>query len=564
MSHTQNYRGSVAVNALTKHIKKKRIQEKEKGITKMTAVDFERQCDYCGQTYVAHRLTSHYCSKQCCRLAYKVKTRGDKLSKKVVAERKKHVATKIRDLGAKVFLTPSEVAHLLDLSRATIYRYLAEGIIKCKQFKRKTLIRRADIESLFNEECEYKLKHTTRIIQPLAEETRDYYTLREIMGKFNVGRKFVWNRCKKYNVEKKTKGRTDYYNKREIDKYFADLLAEFNPSEYYTIDQMMEKFNMTHDSVIGFAQRHNLPRVKKQNFVYYSKTHVDSIKIENRPLDSLYYTVSEIMEKYGMTRSQARYSIAYYDVERIKNGRHIAVLRTAFDKVYNERIKKNGAVAETIATKPKEDKPSAFEEKVENVPFVSIIETECKPVNEVEYGLIKGYLNAEQISEKYKITREWASYITRKKNVPKIYSCGLYFYEETAVDAICRKYESPEGIEEWYTSDDVERIFNMTGNQRNSFAFKHKIPTKREYGIMFYSKLHMDFAKNPGSKFAGEYYKVEEIIDKYKVDRETVYSVTRYHKIPKVRDGKIVLFLKSVVDKEFSEWIETQKKANDH
>jgi hypothetical protein len=82
-----------------KAYKKKRIQEKEKGITKMTAVDFERQCDYCGQTYVAHRLTSHYCSKQCCRLAYKVKTRGDKLSKKVVAERKKHVATKIRDLG---------------------------------------------------------------------------------------------------------------------------------------------------------------------------------------------------------------------------------------------------------------------------------------------------------------------------------------------------------------------------------------------------------------------------------------------------------------------------------
>ena len=59
---------------------------------------------------------------------------------------------------------------------------------------------------------------------------------------------------------------------------------------------MMEKFNMTHDSVIGFALRHNLPRVKKQNFVYYSKTHVDSIKIENRLLDSLYYTVSEIIE----------------------------------------------------------------------------------------------------------------------------------------------------------------------------------------------------------------------------------------------------------------------------
>ena len=44
---------------------------------------------------------------------------------------------------------------------------------------------------------------------------------------------------------------------------------------------------------------------------------------------------------------------------------------------------------------------------------------------------------------------------------------------------------------------------------------------------------------------------VEQIMAKYHVDRETVYGIVRYKKIPSVKDGQYSLYLKTAVDKFF-------------
>lgn len=113
------------------------------------------------------------------------------------------------------------------------------------------------------------------------------------------------------------------------------------------------------------------------------------------------------------------------------------------------------------------------------------------------------------------------------------------------------RYASTEGITEWYTTDDIEEKYNMTAVARRSFTHRHNIPTKKEYGITYYSKLHVDFARNPGMQYAEDYYMVEQIMAKYHVDRETVYGIVRYKKIPSVKDGQYSLYLKTAVDKFF-------------
>ena len=52
----------------------------------------------------------------------------------------------------------------------------------------------------------------------------------------------------------------------------------------------------------------------------------------------------------------------------------------------------------------------------------------------------------------------------------------------------------------------------MTAVARRSFTHRHNIPTKKEYGITYYSKLHVDFARNPGMQYAEDYYMVEQIM----------------------------------------------------
>ena len=70
-------------------------------------------------------------------------------------------------------------------------------------------------------------------------------------------------------------------------------------------------------------------------------------------------------------------------------------------------------------------------------------------------------------------------------------------------------------------------------------------------GVSFAGSLHVDFARNPGMQYAEDYYMVEQIMAKYHVDRETVYGIVRYKKIPSVKDGQYSLYLKTAVDKFF-------------
>ena len=63
-------------------------------------------------------------------------------------------------LKDKQFLSPSEAAKLLGVSRSTIYNYLGLQILKAKQFRGKTIIRRSDIDKLFDEAPSYKKRGT--------------------------------------------------------------------------------------------------------------------------------------------------------------------------------------------------------------------------------------------------------------------------------------------------------------------------------------------------------------------------------------------------------------------
>ena len=154
---------------------------------------------------------------------------------------------------------------------------------------------------------------------------------------------------------------------------------------------------------------------------------------------------------------------------------------------------------------------------------------------------------------------QWDDVVIRDESSRIIFGCGTYR------DACYYAYRN--ATQGGYAITAKERASEQFSGPKEMFVFSFQVPEEDVfidandflYPICYFPERIKGLKKKQLCKVFGE-----EIIDKYKVDRETVYSVTRYHKIPKVRDGKIVLFLKSVVDKEFSEWIETQKKANDH
>jgi transposase len=205
-----------------------------------------------------------------------------------------------------------------------------------------------------------------------------------------------------------------------------------------------------------------------------------------------------------------------------------------------------------IKTRIQNDQEIRNEEKEEPIEIAEYSDDGLEQ-DDGNYGKVPGYISAEEIAERYKQSKKWVHYLTRTKRVPRVQKAGFLFYDEKVVDELFSRYTSVDNITEWYTCDDIEQKYNMTAVARRSFTHRHNIPTKKEYGITYYSKVHVDYAKNPGIQYADEYYTVDQIVDIYRVGKNTVYNAIRHYKVPSLKDGNFGVYLKTAIDKIFKD-----------
>ena len=84
-------------------------------------MDIKKRCQWCGKPFIAHKMTTLYCSSSCIDKAYKAKKR-QKMKEQV--EDEQHAALPIvESIGDKPYLTPMEAARLLGVGKTTIYRF---------------------------------------------------------------------------------------------------------------------------------------------------------------------------------------------------------------------------------------------------------------------------------------------------------------------------------------------------------------------------------------------------------------------------------------------------------
>lgn len=289
-------------------------------------IDIQKKCEWCGKLFIAHKTSTRCCSHRCANLAYKERTR-----QKRVSEFQTMVNQQIEkeDCIDKDFFTPSEAAKYIGISRATFYRYLETNLIKSVQLKRKTIIRKRDIEALFDNASPYK-KHLPRSKQSIT----DFYTTAEIKEKFGVKESWIYEIAKEHNIPRTfNRGRT-YWSKKHIDSYFAKKAPDASITEWYSVAELQEKFGMTLSAIYTFVYKNVIPKRKEGKIVYYSKKHFDIAKGIATPVEPKYYTIPEAMEKYNLTRDQLYHYVKYHNITRIKVGKYTKILRSELDKFF--------------------------------------------------------------------------------------------------------------------------------------------------------------------------------------------------------------------------------------
>ncbi len=286
-------------------------------------IQITKKCQWCGKEFIARTTTTAYCSHRCSSLAYKERARQKRV------ENAKTEYAKIKsgeaDLNGLEFLTPRQAGTLLGIGWRTVYNYINQGVIKVWQLKRKTLIRRSDLEALFGEG-----RRTTQVKSPDPTIT-EWYTTKEVMEKFKVGNAWVFKVGKEQNIPKVLKFAKTYWSKKHFDAYFAKKAASPEITSWYTAEEIKEKFSMTDSAVWNFASKNAIPKKKEGGKTFYSKRHVDQAKGLPVEDEREYYTYKEAMAKYGLTHDQVCHYLKTYKIYKIKVGKITKFDRQQFD-----------------------------------------------------------------------------------------------------------------------------------------------------------------------------------------------------------------------------------------
>ena len=254
-----------------------------------------RTCEFCGKEFYAQKVTTRFCSRRCNELAYKQRRR-----QRQITEAEARVLQKpIEEVGNKEFLSLQDTSVLFGITKRSVYNLIYNGVLQAFRLSsRMTLIRRADIEQIFESHA------YTKKVKPERKPITEFYTTTEIKEKFGVSESWVFKIGKEKNIPKILHHGKTYWSKQHVEKHFAKHIENNAIVEWYSVQDMMEKFNMTTSAVYCFVSKYGIPKKKVKSSVFYSKQHVDAAKGINEPPKEEFYTMKEAVKHFGMTEDQ--------------------------------------------------------------------------------------------------------------------------------------------------------------------------------------------------------------------------------------------------------------------
>ena len=149
-----------------------------------------------------------------------------------------------------------------------------------------------------------------------------------------------------------------------------------------------------------------------------------------------------------------------------------------------------------------------------------------EPTKGKEENEVLDYYSGEEVMSIYKVKKSWLYTSAKRNQIPMCRIAGKNYYSKRHIDEFFGTAVDINSITEWVTADDVEEAFSMSKSALRAYTYRHKIPTKREYGRTYYSKEHLEELRRTDLMSDDNYYTTEQVQQLYGV----MYVTTRMQK----------------------------------
>lgn len=293
---------------------------------------YRKTCEQCGCEFTLQKSTAHYCSPRCANIARKHRIRDERLKSTSLEIRERERLA----LLDKDYLTLSDAARMLQMSRNTLYKIVEEHGIKLRRFTIRTVrIAREDLDRIATE-C--RQDNNVLATPPQEENLGRWMTREQVMEKYDVTYSWFYSVLKKRGVKTRMIGTLGFYDRDTMHRLFANQDYS-HITEWYTFDQLRKQTGMRTESISDFIKEHKIPKMKKNGMTYVSRIHWDDARGANFDSGD-YYTIRQISQTYGLSRNHLYTLLKEAKINRIKRGNFVYFPREEVDGVLAGRKQK--------------------------------------------------------------------------------------------------------------------------------------------------------------------------------------------------------------------------------
>lgn len=159
------------------------------------------------------------------------------------------------------------------------------------------------------------------------------------------------------------------------------------------------------------------------------------------------------------------------------------------------------------------------------------------------------YYSGEDVMQTYKVRQSWLYTCAKRHQIPVCRIAGRNYYSKKHVDAVFGTSIDIDTIVDWLSPQEIADRYGINLTAVRSYASRHKIPSKREYGHTYYSQSHFDELRRTDLIGDDRYYTSEQVAEKYGLTKSNVGVITKTHHITKVKVGVRNLLMKDEIDK---------------
>lgn len=251
-----------------------------------------------------------------------------------------------------------------------------------------------------------------------------------------------------------------------------------------------------------------------------------------------YLTFSKAAVLMGCTRQYVYKLVANGKLKASRLSSRMAFVR----KSDIERMFEANPYKRVIPCCKTSDKPSAKKKPKEQAPI------EGKEDNEV-----LDYYSGEEVMALYKVKRSWLYTSAKRNQIPMCRIAGKNYYSKRHVEDCLGLTVDTSTITEWLTTNEVFEEFGMKPTAIRAYAYRHHIPTKKEYGITYYSKTHIAELRQMDMLADERYCTVDDVSEKYGLSKANIHHIAKVHGIEKIKVGVKNLLLIADVERVMAE-----------